>query len=131
MTKKSKILTVILLVFCCALQFIIISGAATEGSYSKTLPNWQEKVTLISGTNASATPARTYMTFSGGSANYIYVQVQLSSGTAVSSGWTELSQSSDYRSIYYTSTLGAGTSLKVVAYQKNILDKTASGYIYI
>lgn len=131
MTKISKMFTVILLVLCCMLQFIMISGAVTEGNYNKTLPNWQEKVELISGTNAAEYTKKAYMTFSGGTANYIYVQVQLSSGTAVSSGWMELSKSPDYRSVFYTSTLGAGTALKIVGYQKNIANKTASGYIYI
>ena len=131
MTKKAKTLTVVLLVLCFMLQFVMISGAVTEGSYSKTLPNWQTKVELISGTNAAEYTKKAYMTFSGGTANYIYVQVQLGSGTAVSSGWLELSKSDDYRSVNYTSTLGAGTDLKIVAYQKHVKDKTASGYIYI
>lgn len=131
MSKKSKITTVILLVVCCMFQFVMFSGAATEGGYNETLPKWRERVTLISGTNAASYTQKASMTFSGGTANRIYVQVQLPSGSAVSSGWLEISKSGDYRSVNYTSTIGAGTKLKIVAYQKNIQDKTATGYIYI
>ncbi len=134
MSKKTKILSILLIVLCCMLQFVVIPAAVTEGNYSKTLPNWQEKVELISGTNASASPARTYMSFTGGTANYIYVQTQFrGSGAAVTDGWQELQKTSDdyYYSIWYNSSLGAGTALKVMAYQRNVLSKTASGYIYI
>lgn len=131
MTKRGKILSVLLVVLICVLQFSLASVALTEGSYNVTLPNLQRKVVLISGTNADSDPARTYMTFSGGTANYIYVQVQLASGTAVSNGWMELPKSSYYQSVPYNTVVGAGTSLNVVGYQKNVVSKTASGYIYI
>lgn len=132
MTKKTKAFTLICVISCILMQFTILSSGVTEGGYSKTLPNMQEKVILISGTNATSTPARTYMTFSGGTANKIYVQTQRTSdNTAVTSGWKELSLSSYYQSIDFLTTLNPGTGLKVVAYQKNVLNKTASGYIYI
>lgn len=131
MSKKTKILTVILLAVCLMFQFVMASGAATKGQYNVTLSNWQGKEVLLSGTNGSDYTEYAKISFTGGTANYIYVQVQLPSGSAVSSGWTKLSRSTDYYAISYTSTIGAGTAMQMVGYQKNIEAKTASGYIYL
>lgn len=133
MSKKVKVFSVGFVALCLILQIFLVSSAVTEGSYSVFMPNNQEKVQLISGTNASSQTPRTYMSFTGGSANYIYVQTQLDKVeiTPVTSGWMKLEKSDSFYSIYYTSSQPAGTRLRVMGYQKNIFGKTASGFIYI
>lgn len=133
MNRKTKILTVVLLAVCLMFQLVVASGAATvtEAEYNKTLPNWQEKIVLLDGKNDSKHTKKAEISFTGGTANYIYVQVQLTSGSAVSSGWTKLSRSTDFYNIAYASTIGSGTAMQVVGYQKNVEAKTASGYIFL
>ena len=131
MTKKARVITIMMILVCAFAQLAVMANAATSAYYTNvTLPNLQREVQLAAGTNASNNSARTYMTFSGGTANKIYVQTQKSDGSSPITAWCEFSQSNNYQSLWYNTNVKTGTGLKVIAYQKNVLSKTASGHIY-
>ncbi len=130
MSKKRKILTWILLVACFVVQTSLFVSAKHEGSFSVTLPNWQRNVTLFTG-ETYGTGQYSNIWVEGGTVNVVYTQLQLSSTGAPVSEWREVPNDGNKYYIYFTNKLGEGTGLRVVGFQKNVLSKTASGYIYL
>ncbi|MBO5947434.1 hypothetical protein J6Q66_01205 [bacterium] len=130
MKKITKIISLFLVCLCCVLQFCAYSSAATTAKYDVFLRNFQEKQTFASGENDTAIPNTSYITFTSGTANYIYVQVQNSSGVAVSSDWKKISNGTTaYVELPHLVSISSGATLKIVGYQKNIDYKSAKGDI--
>jgi len=73
--------------------------------------------------------------YSSSSANYIYIQTQLLGGGVVTNGWAQVprrpdAMSTDLTVVDYNQYIGMNTQLKTLAYQKNVLPKTAKGQIW-
>ena len=131
MNKTKKIIAVLVVCVCLALQLVAISGAAESGTFNVSLPNWQTKVLLFKGTKTDDVK-KAYVTLTGGTANYVYVQMTSQKTGNEFTDWAQIPNDGVRYSISYKLQPNKNKAvLLATGYQKNVLSKTAAGKIVL
>lgn len=130
MNKKKKWISIAIIFACLTAQFSAIGYAAGNAAFNVTLPNWQRKVVLGTGENQNTANQYSVIKVTGGTVNTVYARTELANTSDDVSNWVAAPNDGNEYKIYYTNKLGAGTSLTIKGYQKNVLSKTAKGEIW-
>ena len=134
MSKKRKFISMIVVVVIAISQlFVLVQGASYQPYWNVEMPNWQTQVVLGSGEKGNPDHQYTQISCTGGTVNKITAIAQLANGSNISKNWVEIEKNvtgGTAERIPHNQYIGKGTGMKVMAYQKNVLSKTASGSIW-
>lgn len=134
MSKKRKLITLLIVIMIAVSQISILAQGVSYMYFDKVkMPNWQTQVVLGSGEKGNPDHQYTQISCNGGTVNKITAIAQLSNGSNISANWIEIEKNVTggvAERIPHNQYIGKGTGMRVVAFQKNVKSKTASGSIW-
>lgn len=134
MKKRNKVISIITICLCMVLFLGVIVSAENrvEGAkylgFTYELPSLGSSITVISG-NKLTNKQYSHVILYGSTVNKAYFKTTLSNGSSVSN-WISIVPDlnmQDFVSLPYNTNLGAGTGVKIIAKQNNVLSLTAVG----